>query len=205
VDLLSRLAKDKWLTDEKGKMGGGRLAELAGDPSVCPRVSGAQLRYLIEFMRAVHAEMSALTDAARRGVATAGATMYVTTFPCHLCAPHIVAAGIRRVIYLEPYAKSLAAQLYPDSVAAGHSERREPQLPFEPFIGVAPRKYMDLFAMLKRKKDGKILDFEFANAQQRYSTSPSSYRESETLHLGTVQTAIERMHLKFEQQEFKYD
>jgi cytidine deaminase len=205
VDLLSRLAEDKWLTDEKKKMDSRRLAELASDPLVCPCISGAQLRYLIEFMRAVHAEMSALCDAARRGVAIAGATMYVTTFPCHLCAPHIVAAGIKRVVYLEPYAKSLAAQLYPDSVATSQSGRGEPQLPFEPFIGVAPRKYIDFFKMLKRKENGKILDFEFGNAQQRYSSSPSSYRESETVHLGTIQTAIDKMHLKFEQQEFKYD
>ncbi|MFY9745597.1 MAG: anti-phage dCTP deaminase [Acidobacteriaceae bacterium] len=205
VDLLSRLASDRWLSEDKTRIGAGRLAELAEDPSECPFISGAQLRYLIEFMRAVHAEMSALTDAARRGVATAGATMYVTTFPCHLCAPHIVAAGIKRVVYLEPYAKSLAAQLYPDSVAVGHSDKKEPQLPFEPFVGVAPRKYIDLFKMLKRKRNGSVLDFELANAEQRYSTSPSSYRESETLHVGAIQAAIDKAQLKFEQQEFKYD
>jgi deoxycytidylate deaminase len=72
---------------------------------------------VIEFGRAVHAEMAALMDSARRGVPVKNATLYCTTFPCHLCARHIVAAGIRRVVYIEPYPKSLAAQLYPDSIA----------------------------------------------------------------------------------------
>src|SRR5205823_8721516 len=61
----------------------------------------SQIRNLIEFGRAVHAEMAALIDAARRGVSVAGCTMYVTTFPCHLCARHIVAAGIKRLVYIE--------------------------------------------------------------------------------------------------------
>ena len=113
MDLLSRLAEDRWLTDEKLKIDAKELAELAQDPEKSPLVSEAQLKYLIEFMRAVHAEMAAVTDAARRGVSIAQTTMYVTTFPCHLCAPHIVAAGIKRVVYPEPYAKSRAVQLYP--------------------------------------------------------------------------------------------
>ena len=62
---------------------------------------------LTEFGRAVHAEMNALTDAARLGRATKGATLYCTTFPCHNCAKHIVASGIDRVVYIQPYPKSV--------------------------------------------------------------------------------------------------
>ena len=57
---------------------------------------------LIEFGRILHAEMSALSDAARKGICVEGATLYCTTFPCHLCAKLIVAAGITKVVYLEP-------------------------------------------------------------------------------------------------------
>lgn len=65
-------------------------------------VAGSEIDDLIEFVRAVHAEMAAITDAARRGIAVAGGVLYVTTFPCHHCARHIVAAGIRRVVYARP-------------------------------------------------------------------------------------------------------
>ncbi|MDN3612645.1 hypothetical protein QWZ16_23945 [Vibrio ostreicida] len=29
----------------------------------------------------------------------------VRLFPCHNCAKHIVASGIKRVVYVEPYPK----------------------------------------------------------------------------------------------------
>ena len=122
LDLLSRLKEDRWLSDDKAKIDPNELAALAQDEKQCPSISDAQLKHLIEFMRAVHAEMASLTDAALRGVSTGDATMYVTTFPCHLCAPHIVAAGIKRVVYLEPYVKSRAVQLYPDSVAVDRND-----------------------------------------------------------------------------------
>ena len=42
--------------------------------------------------------------------------MYVTTFPCHNCAKHIIAAGLERVVYLEPYPKSRAKTLYDEDI-----------------------------------------------------------------------------------------
>lgn len=56
----------------------------------------------------MHAEMFAITDAARRGLSVRDATLYCTTFPCHMCARHIIASGIRKVVYIEPYPKSMA-------------------------------------------------------------------------------------------------
>ncbi|TMQ08861.1 MAG: hypothetical protein E6J90_35770 [Deltaproteobacteria bacterium] len=35
---------------------------------------------------------------------------------CHNCAKHIVASGIRRVVYVEPYVKSQAVQLHGDAI-----------------------------------------------------------------------------------------
>jgi dCMP deaminase len=47
----------------------------------------------------VHAEQNAITDAARRGVSVAGATAYVSHFPCINCAKVLAAAGVREIKY----------------------------------------------------------------------------------------------------------
>ena len=56
-------------------------------------INDSQLMDALEYGRVVHAEMAALTDAARLGIAVKNSTLYCTTFPCHMCAKHIVAAG----------------------------------------------------------------------------------------------------------------
>ena len=53
--------------------------------------------------RTVHAEANAVAQAAYRGIATAKATMYVTTFPCLVCFKQAVNAGIERFVFVEPY------------------------------------------------------------------------------------------------------
>jgi len=63
---------------------------------------------ITEYRRAVHAEMEALLSCARSGVSPRQGTLYSTTFPCHNCAKHIIAAGLSRVVFVEPYPKSLA-------------------------------------------------------------------------------------------------
>ena len=50
-----------------------------------------------------HAEANALAFAARQGISTDGATLYVTVSPCATCSRLIIAAGIVRVWYNEPY------------------------------------------------------------------------------------------------------
>jgi dCMP deaminase len=51
----------------------------------------------------IHAEASALAHAARKGIATSGADIFVTTFPCPTCARSLVEAGIKRVFYKKGY------------------------------------------------------------------------------------------------------
>ena len=70
--------------------------------------------------------------------------LYCTTFPCHICAKHIVASGIGRVVYLEPYPKSYAAELHKDSIDVDPEEPTH-RVRFEAFIGVSPYRYRDLF------------------------------------------------------------
>ena len=52
---------------------------------------------------ATHAEANALAFAARHGISTDGATLYASVSPCEGCARLLIAAGIRRVVFLTPY------------------------------------------------------------------------------------------------------
>ncbi len=52
----------------------------------------------------IHAEPSAIGQAAAEGKALAGAALYVTTFPCPTCAKLIAASGIRYCYFVEGYA-----------------------------------------------------------------------------------------------------
>lgn len=54
-------------------------------------------------VRTVHAEMNALAQAARRGVAVDGASIYVTANPCWLCFRVLVNAGIVEFVFEQPY------------------------------------------------------------------------------------------------------
>jgi deoxycytidylate deaminase len=116
---------------------------------------------LIEFSRAIHAEMDALLTLVRQGRAIlAGTTLYTTTFPCHSCARHIVAAGITEVVYIEPYTKSLALELHGDAIesVSVQTEESSPaqKVTFRLFTGVAPRRQSRLFEKKRDlKKDGK--------------------------------------------------
>ncbi len=59
--------------------------------------SETKIKTLIEYSRAVHAEMDSLIALARNNKETSvDKTLYVTTYPCHNCARHIVAAGIKK-------------------------------------------------------------------------------------------------------------
>lgn len=102
-------------------------------------IGSSRLFDVIEYFRSVHAEMAALIDAARRGVSVVDATMYATTFPCHECAKHIVAAGIKRLIFIEPYPKSKALELFEDAISLDETDGVKTV--FQSFVGVAPRRY----------------------------------------------------------------
>lgn len=54
-------------------------------------------------VRTTHAEANAIAQAARRGVVLDGATVYVTAHPCPRCLGLLIAAGVVRVVYGEPY------------------------------------------------------------------------------------------------------
>jgi hypothetical protein len=76
---------------------------------------------------------------------------------------------------------------------------------FEPFVGVAPRMYMSLFAMTKRKKDGRVIQFVREVASPRYPGSPRAYLPNEVAAMSRLAAVIEQEQLQMEQQEFNYD
>jgi dCMP deaminase len=53
--------------------------------------------------RAVHAEINAICQAARYGVALDGAECYITASPCWGCFKALVNAGIKKIVYGEFY------------------------------------------------------------------------------------------------------
>jgi deoxycytidylate deaminase len=204
VDLFARLRKRGWLSSEKAALDSSAMLECARHELLGPmEVTGddlasladsAAIRDLIEFMRAVHAEMAALMSAARRGVAVDGCTLYSTSFPCHECARHIVAAGIRRVVFIEPYPKSRVRSLYDDSICI--DEEDDQKLPFCAFIGIAPRLYMRAFTMPDRKDpQGHWIDWDSIRRtrQPRYAASSDSYVPKERDWVVVLREALSTM------------
>ena len=53
--------------------------------------------------RAAHAELNAICQAARYGVALDGAECYITASPCWGCFKALVNAGIKKIVYAEFY------------------------------------------------------------------------------------------------------
>ena len=145
---------------------------------------------ITEYGRAVHAEMDAILSCSRAGRSAVGANLYVTTFPCHNCARHILAAGIARVVFIEPYPQSKAAELHADAIRLDGARHSAPSdggaIPFVPFIGIGPRRYVDLFSLklgsgiqLERETDGKKRYWRPDLAGPRLPMLPSSYLERE--------------------------
>ena len=100
-------------------------------------------------------------------------------------------AGISKVIYIEPYAKSRASVLHPDEISVNRAEPGK--VPFLPFVGVGPRRHFDLFSLtlstgypIERKKDGKLIPWSRATAAVRLQVKPSTYLQRELLAYATV-------------------
>jgi len=150
----------------------------------------SRIRDLTEFGRVVHAEMEAILSCSREGISCIESTLYCTTFPCHNCAKHIIASGISRVVYVEPYPKSKALDFHSDSIELKtklDSTEQTDQVTFEAFTGVGARRFLDFFSMnlgagnkLKRKNtDGSTVDWDKDNATIRVALLPKSYLEVE--------------------------
>jgi cytidine deaminase len=155
----------------------------------------AQFFDALEYGRTMHAEMDAITSAARKGVSVRNATLYCTTLPCHECARLIIGAGIRRVIFIEPYEKSRIDKMYDSEInfttlAESRSEdikiRKHPpeeppgldervRVDFVPYVGISPRRFHELFSFVPRKledQDGEVRQLRGTKAKWDKRKSP---------------------------------
>ena len=146
------IANDIAIKIEKAKL----LKRGKNASDIMSALSGTEIESLIEFSRSIHAEMEAILAVAREGRhSLVGATLYTTTYPCHNCARHIVASGIKAVYYIEPYAKSLATPLHSDAISENplHTDK----VIFRQYDGIAPRNYHRLFRPnTERKLHGRL-------------------------------------------------
>ena len=157
------------------------------------KVKNVGIGDLTEYGRVVHAEMEALLSCARNNISCRGATLYATTFPCHNCAKHIIAGGITRVVYIEPYPKSKAFQFYPVEISDGKKDKDK--VVFEPFTGVGPQRFIDLFAVksfrwyakIRKDEDGKKIEWKREDAELRNPVSLLNYLDAEQLALMTFE------------------
>lgn len=185
------------------------LKAVADRSALVSKLRGTAVGQLIEFSRAVHAEMDALLSAGREGISTVGTRLFVTTFPCHYCARHVVSAGVYEVQFIEPYPKSLALDLHQDAIAieeqdwlppeeigmaeakrrktvADQTERAAPRtgrVLFRPFVGVAPRLYLRAFEKTRRLKDKNTGDMNIQPPEWGDEWSPftAAYPELEAV------------------------
>ena len=102
--------------------------------SFVPGAKGAHGK-LMDMCRALHAEENAIISRPAAFSNGEGLVLYTTTFPCNLCANKIVAAGIKEVVYAEPYNMVEAEEILRNG---GVAVRR--------FTGIKSTAYFRLYA-----------------------------------------------------------
>jgi cytidine deaminase len=191
-DALSRL-KGKWLADRFKDLDSEELTFRAFEGSGAP-LKGAMIADVIEYGRMVHAEMNAITDAARSRKSTQGATLYCTTMPCHMCTKLVIASGIKRVVYLQPYPKSLVEELYADSVVVdGGGE--EDKVSFETLKGVTPNGFRLAFRKTAKRKnpDGTAAVWDPVKSRPVFLSHFPYYQQLEVKSAFELKKAIESL------------
>jgi deoxycytidylate deaminase len=90
---------------------------------------------LLDMCRALHAEEITLLNLGKHGRKSSdNLILYITTQPCNLCSNKIVAAGIKKVVFDEPYPMPEAL----DILASG-------KVQFQRFQGIKSTAYFRLY------------------------------------------------------------
>lgn len=160
-------------------------------------MENTKAKSLIEYSRAVHAEMDALLTLARTtSSSTLNKTLYCTTYPCHNCARHIITAGIKRVVYIEPYEKSLAMQLHNDAISLSQDDEINinNKVSFQNYSGVSPKRYCDFFKYRHKRKndDGTVKTIHSMDVPHVSQVHLDSYVEYELKIVGDIINKEER-------------
>lgn len=143
----------------------------------------SSIKTLIEFSRSVHAEMHAILNAASLfGEKLKKSTLFCTTYPCHNCVRHIIAAGIIKLYYIEPYVKSKGVDLHSDAITddSDLDENTEDKVQILMFEGVSPKKYVSFF-MKSRKRKNKTTGDSLCNKRNKTLLLPVNSISLQTL------------------------
>ena len=79
-----------------------------------------------EICRGLHAEQNAIIQAARYGINITGASIYITTQPCVVCANTLINAGIGEIIYQNPYPDELSMSMLEEAGIKLRDEEKDP-------------------------------------------------------------------------------
>lgn len=144
-----------------------------------------RLMSLIEFGRVLHAEMAALLQAARTSISSEGTVLLATTFPCHMCMRLIVGSGVSEVVYVDPYPKSLATDMYSDSISMDHSTAKKVHV--HAFTGASWQLFPKVFSAVNRDRDtqGRFQHPSKQNARYRLA-GPNPIFGADTLEKDAV-------------------
>lgn len=153
-EFLDRLADAGHLSKELAETKSDLRVGVLRDGDSSGELGDSRLMSLIEFGRIVHAEMAAITQAARNGQRLAGGMIFTTAFPCHLCMRLIISSGISRIVYVDPYPKSLAIEMHEEALNLS-SDSIEARVTVEPFRGAARTIYPRVFAGVNRARGAK--------------------------------------------------
>lgn len=95
-----RLSVGAILVRDKRVIAGGYNGSVSGDVHCIDHQC-----YLVDghCVRTIHAEMNAVLQCAKFGVATENSEVYVTDFPCLQCTKMLLQAGIKKLFYLRNY------------------------------------------------------------------------------------------------------
>ena len=77
----------------------------SGFENICEDETGKTKPYVL------HAEANAITKVAKSNNSSENSTLYITAAPCMECSKLIIQAGIKRVVYLDPYLSDDGVQL----------------------------------------------------------------------------------------------
>ena len=89
---------------------------------------------MVEWCRSLHVEESAIINLVGHVAELNESTMYVTKFPCNLCANKIVQSGIKNIIYFEPYPVQEEKEIF-----------KEASIKAIPFEGVTFRAFFKFY------------------------------------------------------------
>jgi len=64
-----------------------------------------------EICRAIHAEQNAVIQCALHGVSSQESVLYITHQPCAICTKILINAGVKRIVYRQPYPDKFSQEL----------------------------------------------------------------------------------------------